>query len=62
MRCDECQWWVKNPRTVTVGECHRMPPFPADDIAAPRYWPTTKRDDFCGEFTLRLLAAPEGSE
>lgn len=47
--CATCRWWLRNPHTVLVGECRRMPPQPADNAADPRWWPTTRRNDWCGE-------------
>jgi len=46
--CKNCQWW--DPINSVIGECRRMPPHPADNVADPRWWPGTKRDDWCGEF------------
>ena len=57
MRCDECRWWKRNPHSALVGECRRMPPHPADNAVDPRWWPSTRRDDWCGEFALRIPEA-----
>lgn len=46
--CQNCQWWIRI--NSLIGECRRMPPHPADNVEDPRWWPTTKREDWCGEF------------
>lgn len=51
--CQHCRWWRKI--NAVIGECRRMPPHPADNLEDPRWWPVTKRDDWCGE----LLAPDE---
>lgn len=52
--CENCRWW-HDPRSFSIvmgGECHRYPPtfVPLVDPS----WPTTKNDDWCGEWTEKL--------
>jgi len=54
-RCADCQWWepaggeIYNPSS---GKCHRNAPSAKGECLVYRLvWPTTERDDWCGEFS-----------
>ena len=54
--CVECAHW--NPKGSDEGECRRQPPqavtFRVDDeVKFETRFPTTKADDWCGEFTRK---------
>lgn len=58
--CSTCRWFLAAPAidlssTAPHGECRRLPPT-RSDIATPHGignlsgWPTTKRQNWCGEY------------
>lgn len=60
--CSRCRYW--KPSGGELGECRRYPPAPStieEDEDVTKYfavvndWPTTEKDDYCGEFMSRAL-------
>lgn len=49
--CKTCKWW-KFPKPKNTGTCYRHPPTPVVDPESHilyHVYPTTERDDFCGD-------------
>jgi hypothetical protein len=48
--CSACDYWMEEPGEG-FGECRRHAPQPNPSIERTLpYWPTTKEDEWCGEF------------
>ena len=45
--CENCEFWVRDLNCDADGRCHRFPP--RDE----RYWPLTRVDNWCGEWSRR---------
>lgn len=67
--CADCRFWIEEEQgTQQVGQCRRYAPRPmlaAQDSAhvavqtvasSLRWWPITKKHDWCGEYTARYPA------
>lgn len=56
-RCDDCACWTLRYGTPSgryTGDCRRMAPLPEDrQPLGPVWWPQTRSDDWCGEFSPR---------
>lgn len=59
--CSRCHWWTRfTAEGAIYGKCHRFPPTPL--AGAGCHQPTTKADDWCGEYaeSVAELARPVG--
>jgi hypothetical protein len=61
--CEDCLYWrQRTPETPKRAECHRNPPLRIvdGDTCSWSEWPTTDKDDWCGEFkhTVRIWSKP----
>ena len=45
--CGGCLWWASG-EVADEGQCHRYAPRPTTTRAGV-VWPTTTRDDYCGD-------------
>jgi len=65
MTCEKCQWWKD-------GICHKHPPkviVVSDDnpyinnktLVISTEWPTTYKDDYCGEFESEVKHVSKNS-
>jgi hypothetical protein len=64
VECSGCKYWKAGNERSTWGQCRKNAPVPYTD-KQPRstpnaQWPTTKRDDWCGEAEA-AIPAPDPS-
>jgi len=58
MNCEKCKFWERRKDEKDFGFCKRFPPSPAVTAVATGLefqivWPSTGKDDNCGEFSQR---------
>lgn len=52
--CGACHWWRQSSALPSLGTCKRFPPTPL--LSAGQASPTTKAEDWCGEFEAARIS------